>query len=411
MTEVPKIVPGASPNIAMPKIVYDRVGAASLPPNARNAIRNAINNQAHPDADLLTAFAEQVLPGSERNAMLVHLALCGDCRHVLALALPNMEDAAAAVTTREEFLRKQASAFTRLSFARPALRWTALAAGVVLAGAVLLVRPGPLNQLKLPSTNQQAATTAASSSSGAQIASSSVPTSAEKTGIPPPAVNSTAAAGTETARKKSEKTAGQAATQPSVAQNTPHQHRTETGEVSGSSDKVSAEDTLMAASRAPVEEDKARAIERAKPASPEMEPSELQDSTQEAQPLVGLQGRMSTSPRVTWSIASGDLQRSLDGGQTWQSAFHADHPLLCYANLGTELWTGGQTGTLFHSLDGGITWMQVLPSFKGQPLSSNITHIDIRSGDNNSPEAITLSTSNDSDVWSSTDGGKTWQNN
>ena len=142
-----------------------------------------------------------------------------------------------------------------------------------------------------------------------------------------------------------------------------------------------------------------------------MEPSELQDSTQEAQPLVGLQGRMSTSPRVTWSIASGDLQRSLDGGQTWQSAFHADHPLLCYANLGTELWTGGQTGTLFHSLDGGITWMQVLPSFKGQPLSSNITHIDIRSGDNNSPEAITLSTSNDSDVWSSTDGGKTWQNN
>jgi hypothetical protein len=393
MTEVRKIVPGFSPNIAMPKIVSDRLGAASLPPNARNAI----NDQTHADADLLTAFAEQALPASERNAVLAHLALCGDCRDVVALALPNMDGAAAGPTTgikstQEESLRKQSSASTRLSFAHPTLRWAALAAGIAVAGAVLLVHPGPLNQLTLRSANQQAATTTAlsSSSSNAQIASSSVPTPKE-TVIPPPAVRSGAAAGTEAAHKKSKKTAGPATMLPAHPE-----------------DGVSAEGRLMAENRAPL--DKAAAIERAKPASPEMEPSELQDATQETRPLVGLQGRMGAPSRVTWSIASGELQRSSDGGQTWQSAFHADHPLLCYANSGTDLWVGGRAGGLFHSIDGGITWMQVQPSVKGQLLTSDITHIDIRGGANNSPAVITLSTGNDNnEVWSSADAGVTWQ--
>ena len=42
----------------------------------------------HPDADVLTAFSERSLPEVERGIVLEHLALCADCREVLALALP-----------------------------------------------------------------------------------------------------------------------------------------------------------------------------------------------------------------------------------------------------------------------------------------------------------------------------------
>jgi len=54
----------------------------------------------HPDADLLTAFAEQSLAESERAQVMDHLARCSDCREVLALALPAMELVAVAASTR-----------------------------------------------------------------------------------------------------------------------------------------------------------------------------------------------------------------------------------------------------------------------------------------------------------------------
>ena len=59
----------------VPKIVRDRLQAAAP----------AVN---HPDADLLTAFAERSLPEHERTVVLEHLARCGDCRDIVALALP-----------------------------------------------------------------------------------------------------------------------------------------------------------------------------------------------------------------------------------------------------------------------------------------------------------------------------------
>ena len=39
----------------------------------------------HPDADALSAFVEQALPLHEREAMLAHLAVCAECRAVVAL--------------------------------------------------------------------------------------------------------------------------------------------------------------------------------------------------------------------------------------------------------------------------------------------------------------------------------------
>jgi photosystem II stability/assembly factor-like uncharacterized protein len=44
----------------------------------------------------------------------------------------------------------------------------------------------------------------------------------------------------------------------------------------------------------------------------------------------------------------------------------------------------------------------VQPSAKGQQLSSDVTHIDLRG-----PAEIVVSTKNNG-IWSSEDGGKTW---
>jgi Photosynthesis system II assembly factor YCF48/Putative zinc-finger len=84
----------------------------------------------HPDADLLTAFAEQSLAESERARVMDHLARCSDCREVLALALPAMELVAVAAST--------APARSRW-FAWPVLRW-----GVAVAGIIAIASIGTL---------------------------------------------------------------------------------------------------------------------------------------------------------------------------------------------------------------------------------------------------------------------------
>jgi hypothetical protein len=46
----------------------------------------------HPDADQICAFVEHALPAHEREQMLDHLAVCTECRAVVALSLPEVEE-------------------------------------------------------------------------------------------------------------------------------------------------------------------------------------------------------------------------------------------------------------------------------------------------------------------------------
>jgi hypothetical protein len=187
---------------------------------------------------------------------------------------------------------------------------------------------------------------------------------------------------------------------------------TETVEVTAESEVVVVEPSTEGAQLA---RNDAPAIMKAKPA-PQTEASRLQNTISGAAGELPLQSRnMSSMAKsappasptparaVTWTITAGTLQRSLDGGQSWQSALRADHPLLCQASLDADVWTGGQAGTLFHSANSGVTWVPVHPSFKGQALSAAVTHIDLRG-----PAEIAVSTNNN-EVWSSADGGKTWE--
>ena len=91
---------------------------------------------AHPDADLLTAFAEQSLAEPDRARVMEHLASCSDCREVLALALPAMElVAVAASSTPASTIPAR-----RRWFAWPVLRWGVAAAGIMAIASIGIVQ-------------------------------------------------------------------------------------------------------------------------------------------------------------------------------------------------------------------------------------------------------------------------------
>jgi photosynthesis system II assembly factor YCF48-like protein/putative zinc finger protein len=100
----------------VPKIVRERLKAATPPAH-------------HPDANVLTAFAERTLGEDERGLVLEHLARCGDCRDIVALALPATEPAGHAI-------KVPASGWLTW----PALRWGLVAAGVVAIAALGVVQ-------------------------------------------------------------------------------------------------------------------------------------------------------------------------------------------------------------------------------------------------------------------------------
>jgi hypothetical protein len=449
----------------VPKIVYDRLRAAAL--------EHAASGPAHPDADLLTAFAEQALSATERDGVLAHLALCGDCREVVAVALPAEADVPAVPTT---FSRAGAPEPRKL-FAWPSLRWAALAAGIAVAASVLMLHPGKRNDATLPAVNSPSPVATREQPASSQPIPAPSPnqlTALARTGEVPsraksplfkkatdePAVTVVTAekmaqakqgillADNKADNKKDEDKAasaretGAAATGAAVG-----------GAIAGRANEVvevtaespalqaetSAEDRLMARSSAP-------AIEKAKPAV-ETESSQLQSAVSTGISELPVQGRNvegrnlvtlskqespasptgKRSVSVAWTIAGGVLQRSVDSGHSWQNALRADHSLLCYASHDQDVWAGGQAGALFHSVDSGVTWVRVQPSVNGQGLSSDITHIDLRSEalsdsrsrarsearrdariDSQGLAGIVLSTRSN-ETWSSSDAGKTWE--
>jgi Photosynthesis system II assembly factor YCF48/Putative zinc-finger len=99
-----------------------------LPNIVRERLKVSRPTAPHPDADLLTAFAERALPESERAVVAEHLARCHDCRDVLVLALPasvTVEASRLPLPVRDGWLRA------------PVLRW-----GVVAAGFAVLTVTG-----------------------------------------------------------------------------------------------------------------------------------------------------------------------------------------------------------------------------------------------------------------------------
>jgi len=101
----------------------------NVPKIVRERLRTAAPTVGHLDANVLTAFAERSLPKTERTVVLEHLARCGDCRDVLALALPEPE------AKQTVFVPARGGWLTW-----PTFRWAFVTAGVVAIAAIGVVQ-------------------------------------------------------------------------------------------------------------------------------------------------------------------------------------------------------------------------------------------------------------------------------
>ncbi|HSZ63216.1 MAG TPA: hypothetical protein VK828_15545 [Terriglobales bacterium] len=447
----------------VPKIVHDRLRAPALEENRKAA------EPEHPDANLLAALAEQSLTATERDGVLEHLARCEDCRETVALAIPP-EDVRALPTAADDEKDETVSIPSAKKpvphkfFAWPSLRWAALAAGVAVVGSVLLFRPVKLNR---PPASPEVASTAVPSTA----------LRARSAGPPPmttPSANERARAAAnsdeanlviETPLSKGaspRKFAAQPTLAPAPVQAGPdmplarNKKSSQPAETLANMPGMLARDDSVAGetgrsatltaevSAAVTERNEAPAIEKAKPAMQgtaqvtQVNGSPATGVNQEqatAAAMPGLQAHATTSNaklamdanttsaaafaqhNFAWTISAGVLQRSLDGGQTWQDNLHAELALLCYARNDDEIWAGGQGGALYQSVDGGLTWIQLHPTSEGRQLTTDIGRIELRnlsigvkSGnkDTQTPSEIVVSTSN-KESWTSTDGGKSWK--
>jgi Photosynthesis system II assembly factor YCF48 len=101
----------------------------------------------HPDADTLTAYAEQSLPASERQNVVLHLAQCEPCREVVALSQAVVPE----IATQTVVKPAPVSGWRRLL--SPAFGLTAAVAAMAVIAVMVLQLPQKAGQTA-PATEQ-----------------------------------------------------------------------------------------------------------------------------------------------------------------------------------------------------------------------------------------------------------------
>jgi photosystem II stability/assembly factor-like uncharacterized protein len=118
-------------------------------------------------------------------------------------------------------------------------------------------------------------------------------------------------------------------------------------------------------------------------------------------------------PNVVWTINAsadtagnvrGSVQRSFDGGNTWELVPVNDRvDFRAVAADGSDVWAGGSEGALFHSSDGGLHWTEIEVAEANVELRGTIVSIDTRK-----PPQIDVKTDL-GQQWISMDGGLHWR--
>lgn len=464
---------------SVPKIVVKRLH--SLPA------------ESHPDADLLAAFAEQSLTGPERDHVVEHLARCGDCREVVSLALPPQVES--------QPLAEHSVNWFRWTLLRgSALRWAAVAAGVVLMASVATLQYRRQQGRELASnvivakraiaipTQTQPTSRAALPKAGAREDKLAPPRSqtdlaenkparSEGTIVLPransavangraiggPIVRSAPSQVLNVVPRHDSVLVGTPATPPAARQNPSPAPAPQTVVIGGAVQTVEAQSEAVEVTAQPAPQTQiqgqliqnepaelsADRVGKAKPASAQaslaMAPPSLH-----SEPIL-----MKALAAPRWTISpSGALQRSFDGGQTWQQVNVAANdsaldrrqkaqiqmmtvevqpaltseaqsetqteakkqpkskdkqsaPVLAIfralsvSSNPAEVWAGGSGGALYHTTDAGNSWARVLPA-AGVNLTGDILSVQFSDPPNGT---VTTSTA---EVWTTLDAGQTW---
>ena len=436
----------------VPKIVQER-------------LRSAAKFDVHPDPNLLAGFAEKSLTAREQAQVLDHLATCADCREIVALAAPEVQEqvaVAAAVGAVSAPAPMHARLASPASSRWTGMRWLALAGCVVVVGAVGLslrhkdqtarqgvgsvataakteaVQKAPaqsetdleaklqpaappvisLDRQKSPAEKPARATTA-----GDEVRRYDMPLNGrsivafEKPAGPPPpppslptAIAPGAVGGAAGELWKSDEAKNKKGD--TLADKTA-QANANVEASSGQKVEVSAEQSeVVAVEAAPVKsaplaagKDRAEQdLKRQASASAKALPSEpISGYTGSTRPI-GSFAQLQIPP-VRWTISpDGKLLRSLDQGKSWQTVPVATGTVLrALCANGPEVWVGGAGGALYHSSNAGESWKQVKLTAAGQVLTADITGIEFLD-----PKHGIVTTA-DKQTWMTGDGGENWQ--
>jgi hypothetical protein len=379
---------------------------AEVPRIVRGRLRGQVVTGEHPDANLLSAFAERTLADPERAQMLDHLSRCADCREVVALSTPQVEE--------EQLVAAAGRASTsgRSWWRSPIVHWSALMA----AALVVLIAVGERMRLR-----------EGYSASAPAIASYGT---ADKQAGPAPAQS-------PAEPKESQKAEPSPASRPAGAVN--RQRAAGAGGASVARNGPVAANAAAPAAPAPPPPleakklqsspatdysggqayDQARKIDqpqlKALPVPLMKAPGAARtggnvagspvdrESKIVAESSAGnLVRRASVGPR--WSVSdSGAVQRSFDSGRSWKEVAIAEGvSFRAVAVMVNDIWAGGAGGALFHSTDGGEHWARVEVRAGDRSLSGDILRVEFADTRN---IVITTSTG---ESWTSSDAGATW---
>jgi Photosynthesis system II assembly factor YCF48/Putative zinc-finger len=418
-----------------------------LPKIVKQRLHTVAEAQSHPDADLLTAFAEGSLSDRERGVLFKHLAECVSCRNVIYLS--NAKTASSGGTL------PLGSKSRLLSW--PVLRWGALSACVVIVGAAVTLRlhrqavPAAVEsrqaaeialqdranfeQRRLQSEDRDKLTTRIESENGMSRNIASQPSANKKrdfdssrhaTAVLHAQRGSAARARIRRDEPVNEITvtgnapqisADPLAVVPGPVSSTAVAARQKNAKVQDNFRPPSAPPssemvTVEAQPLAEIAAAPSRAKDAKQPAAKEKAATaglagEIPDSESKAR-FGFQQGALMKSglrPNLRWSISDkGMLRSSSDEGKTWQMVAIAQNAVFrVVAAVGTDVWVGGSGGTLYHSQDRGGHWTQVKPTADGRTLTADVTGIEFI--DSQHGKLVTAN----SETWTTEDAGQNWQ--
>lgn len=351
----------------------------------------------HPDAEMLAAFAEELLPPSERTLVINHLGCCAECRQVMALAMP--------VAECEPVVKVRVARGGWLSW--PVLRW-----GFASATILALISVGILEREHRDRGREEIASRSAHATSAENQGVSQVPEQSHAVQrAQQSTVRQTRISGKGLNAWRDEQTARVAG-----------DLKTGAGSGSGTDGSPSLPEATTAAQNQPPDQliqhqaeqrsytssDVVKAKAAVVPQSPSgpVASSEAPNISSQISPSV------LTGVSTRWAIsAAGGLQRSSDAGKTWADVDvtpatakgETEFIFRSVAAIGSEVWAGGSGAVLYHSGDAGTRWQKVFPSATGATPTGDINQIDIFDA-----QGLTISTSA-GETWTTSDGGKSWQ--
>jgi hypothetical protein len=382
----------------LPKIVQERLATATP--------------GDHLEANLLAAFSENSLTPRERDEVLRHLAVCPACREIISLALPQPEEALAAVAVGGP---ASAPAFPPRGFD---LRWGALAACAVIVAGVVWFTRHPAERLAAVLPTGTVSSSKPLDQQVAQVAEEASPVGykAQQSASPEHASGGGAA---KTPLAKSRGEIGLFAKESRPASmamaDAPRSPSPLPPDAAPSNDNTEARE-IIALPATPNTQVNLGSTGRAGPApAPARQKQEVLDEKDKKAVVSGstfnATGAETTLAAtrldafVRWTLSDGQLRRSADAGLSWD-VVPIDHEakFRALSVLGQELWVGGKDGVLYHSSDNGAHWVHVIPSAADRSLIEDIVRLEF--SDTNHGRLITPHSE-----WTTTNGGVTWRRN